>query len=56
MIEASTSRVQVLPAPEQMGPTESVPPHSTPGFVSIESGGAQPSILTEYTQNADGYW
>ena len=44
------------PAPKQMGPIESVPPHSTPGFVVIGSSGAQPSILTEYTQDADGYW
>ena len=39
-----------------MGPTENVPPHSTPDIVAIGSGGAQPSILTEYTQDADGYW
>ena len=48
--------VQVLPAQEQMGPTKNVPPHSTPDIVAIGSGGAQPSILTEYTQDADGYW
>ena len=54
--EASTNRIQVLPAQEQMGPTENVPPHSTSGIVAIGSGGGQPSILTEYTQDADGYW
>ena len=47
--EASTSHVQVLPNQEQMDPTENVPPHSTPDIVAIGSGGAQPSILTEYT-------
>ena len=56
MTEASTNRVLVFPAPEQMGPTESVPLHSTHDFVAIGSGGAQPSILTECTQDADGYW
>ena len=47
--EASTSRVQVLPAQEQMGPTKNVPPHSTPGIVAIAHGGAQPRLFTEYT-------
>ena len=56
MTEASTNRVQVLPALEQMGPIESVPLHSMPNIVAIAFGGAQPSILTEYTQDADGYW
>ena len=56
MIKASTSRVQVLPALKQMGPIESVPLHNTPDIVAIASGSAQPSILTEYTQDADGYW
>ena len=54
--EASTSRVQVLPVQEQMGPTESVPPHSTPSIVAIAPGGAQPRLLTKYTQDADEYW
>ena len=55
-IEVSTSRVQVLPAQEQMGPIENVLPHSTPDIVAIAPGGAQPSLLMEYTHDANGYW
>ena len=53
--EASTSRAVIVPATAPTDPPKDVPPHSMAGNVAIVLGVAEPSLLTEYTQDTNGY-